>query len=173
MWLGHSNMPLGRLRFHNDNECENDNEISLLVLLHFCTQRDERPIASISLSTTTIPNRNPGRTQEMMMSAHKKIRFRTRCRSEIVTSLLYGCLFRNRIIHFLVLQNTGTICYKRIYYIACKKYRKKSIHFKLHLYRDWTSHGITAWPVGCRAPRENTYRIVDTHDGAFTFNSFS
>ena len=32
---------------------------------------DERLIASILLSTKTIANRNPGRTQEMMMSAHK------------------------------------------------------------------------------------------------------
>ena len=58
---------LGRLRFHDDNE--NDNEISLSFSLRFCRQRDERPIAPIS-STTMIPNRNPGRTQEMMMSAH-------------------------------------------------------------------------------------------------------
>ena len=61
---------LGRLRFHDDNENENDNEISLSFSLRFCTQRDERLSASIS-STTTITNRNPGRTQETMMSAHK------------------------------------------------------------------------------------------------------
>ena len=59
---------IGRLRFHDENE--NDNEISLSFSLRFCTQIDERLIASISSSTTTIPNRNPGRTQEMM-SAHK------------------------------------------------------------------------------------------------------
>ena len=62
---------IGRLRFHNDNKCENDNEISLSFMLGFCTQIDERLIASISSSTTTIPNMNPGRTQKMMMSAHK------------------------------------------------------------------------------------------------------
>ena len=39
--------------------------------LRFCTQRDERLIASISSSTTTITNRNPAITQEMMKSAHK------------------------------------------------------------------------------------------------------
>ena len=61
---------LGRLRFHDDDN-ENDNEISLSFQLRFCTQRDERLIASISLSTTTITNRNPGRKQEMMMPAHK------------------------------------------------------------------------------------------------------
>ena len=60
---------LGRLRFHDDNE--NDNEISLSFSLRFCTQRDERLIASISSSTTKNTNRNQGRTQEMMMSAHK------------------------------------------------------------------------------------------------------
>ena len=58
---------LGRLRFHDDNEYENDNEISLSFSLRFCTQRDERLIAS---STTTIPNRNPKRTQKMIMSEH-------------------------------------------------------------------------------------------------------
>ena len=57
---------LGRLRFH----CENDNEILLSFSLHFCTQRDERLIASILSSTTTITNMNPGRTKEMMISAH-------------------------------------------------------------------------------------------------------
>ena len=39
----------------------------------FCTQRDERIIASFSSSTTTITNRNPGRTQEIIMSAHKNV----------------------------------------------------------------------------------------------------
>ena len=60
---------LGRLRFHydNDNEYENDNEIALSFSLRFCKQRDERLVASISLSTTTITNMNPIRTQEMMM----------------------------------------------------------------------------------------------------------
>ena len=63
---------IGRLRFHDDNENdnENDNEISLSFSLRFCTQRDERLIVYISSSTTMITNRNPGRTQEMMMSAH-------------------------------------------------------------------------------------------------------
>ena len=61
---------IGRLRFHDDNENENDNEISLSFSLRFCTQIDERLIASISSSTTTIPKRNTERTQEMM-SAHK------------------------------------------------------------------------------------------------------
>ena len=61
------------LIFHydNDNEYENDNETSLSFSLGFCTQRDERLIASISSSTTTVTNRNPGITQEMNMSAHK------------------------------------------------------------------------------------------------------
>ena len=59
---------IGRLRFHYDNnDYEKDNEISL----SFCTERDERLIASISWSTTTITNRNPGSTQEMVMLAHK------------------------------------------------------------------------------------------------------
>ena len=63
---------IGMLKFHNDNdnEYENDNEISLSFMLGFCTQIDGRLIASISSSTTTIPNMNPARTQEMMMSAH-------------------------------------------------------------------------------------------------------
>ena len=65
------------LRFHydNDNEYrdENDNEISLSFSLRFCTQRDERLIASISSSTTTITNRNPGITQEMIMSAPQNV----------------------------------------------------------------------------------------------------
>ena len=52
--------PIGRLRFHY-NEYENDNEISLS--LRFCKQKDERLVASISSSTTTISNRNVGRTQ--------------------------------------------------------------------------------------------------------------
>ena len=61
---------IGRLRFHNDeSDKENDNEISLSFSLCFCTQRVERLIASISSSTTTMTNRNPGRAQEMM-SAH-------------------------------------------------------------------------------------------------------
>ena len=62
-------LELERLRFHydNDNEYENDNEISLSFSLRFCTQRDKRLIASISSSTTTITNRNPGITQEMKM----------------------------------------------------------------------------------------------------------
>ena len=64
---------LGRLRFHYDNEYENDNQISLSFSLHFCKQRDGRFVASISLSTTTITNMNPGRTQKMMMSAHKNV----------------------------------------------------------------------------------------------------
>ena len=34
-------------------------------------QRDEQVVASISSSTTTLTNMNPGRTHEMMMSAHK------------------------------------------------------------------------------------------------------
>ena len=62
---------VGRLRFHDENK--NEKEISLSFSLCFCTQRNERLIASISSSTTTIPNRNPGRTQEMMMSAHKNV----------------------------------------------------------------------------------------------------
>ena len=64
---------IGRLRYHydNDNVYGNDNETSLLFSLRFCTQRDERLIASFSSSTTTITNMNPGRTQEMMMSEHK------------------------------------------------------------------------------------------------------
>ena len=41
-----------------------------VVFLRFCKQKDERLVASIS-STTTITNMNPGRTQEMMMPAHK------------------------------------------------------------------------------------------------------
>ena len=61
---------IGRLRYHYDNEYENDNEISLSFSLRICTQRDERLIASISSPTTTITNRNPGRTQEMTMSGH-------------------------------------------------------------------------------------------------------
>ena len=68
LWISNT---IGRLRFHYDNEYKNDNEISLLFLLRFCTQRDEQLIASISSSTTTITNRNPGITQEMKMSAHK------------------------------------------------------------------------------------------------------
>ena len=61
-----------RLRFHYNNDIlyENDNEISISFSLRFYTKRDERLIASISSSTTTITNRNRGRTQEMMMSAH-------------------------------------------------------------------------------------------------------
>ena len=66
---------LGRLRFHDDNknekEKENDNETLLSFSVRFCTKRDERLVASISSSTTTITNRNPGRSQEMIMSAHK------------------------------------------------------------------------------------------------------
>ena len=64
---------LGRLKFHddNENEKENDNETLLSFSLRFCTKRDERLVASISSSTTTIANRNPGRSQEMIMSAHK------------------------------------------------------------------------------------------------------
>ena len=87
--VGISDTMLGWLRFHYDNEYENDNEISLSFSLRFCKQRDERLIASIS-STTTITNRNLGITQEMKMSAHTKIRSRTRCRcrSGILTSLL-------------------------------------------------------------------------------------
>ena len=61
---------IGRLRFHYDNEYENDIEISLSFSLRFCRQRDERLVASISLSTRTITNRNTGRTQEMVMSAY-------------------------------------------------------------------------------------------------------
>ena len=66
---------IGRLRFHNenDNEYENDNEISLSFSLRFCTQRDERLIASVSSFTTTITNRNQGITHEMNMSAHKNV----------------------------------------------------------------------------------------------------
>ena len=60
---------IGGLRFHDDNENYNDND-NEIVFVMFCTQRDERLIASISSSTTTITNRNTGRTQEMMMSAH-------------------------------------------------------------------------------------------------------
>ena len=70
------------------HEYENDNEISLSFSLCFCTQRDELLIASIFLSSTTITNRNPGRTHEMMMSADKKCRSRTRCRSVFLTSPL-------------------------------------------------------------------------------------
>ena len=65
-------MSLGRIRFHYNNDYENDKKISLSFSLLFCTQRDERLIASISLSTTTITNRNRGITQEMMISAHTK-----------------------------------------------------------------------------------------------------
>ena len=47
---------IGRLRFHDDNENdnENDTEISPSFSLRFCTQSDERLIASISTSSTTI-----------------------------------------------------------------------------------------------------------------------
>ena len=76
------------LRFHYENE--NDNEISLSFSLRFCTQRDERLIASISSSTTTITCMNPGRTKEIMTPAHKFFS-RTRCRSETLTSLLEQC----------------------------------------------------------------------------------
>ena len=58
------------LRFHYDNEYENDNETSLSLSLRFCTQRDKRLIASISSSSTAITIGNPRRTQEMMISAH-------------------------------------------------------------------------------------------------------
>ena len=75
VWVNLSPSSLGRLRFHydNDNQYENNNEISISFSLRFCTQRDERLIASFLSSTTTITNMNPGRTQEMMMSqsAHK------------------------------------------------------------------------------------------------------
>ena len=81
-------MALGRLRFQDDNDNENDNEISLSFSLRFCTQRDERLIAYISSSTTTITKRNIGRPKEMKTSAHNKCRSRTRCRIEILTSLL-------------------------------------------------------------------------------------
>ena len=64
-------MLIRRLKFHDDNENENDNEISLSFSLRFCAQRGERLIGSISSSTTKMTNRNPGRTQEMMMSVHK------------------------------------------------------------------------------------------------------
>ena len=68
-----TNKLIGRLIFHydNDNDYENDNEISLSFSVRFCTFEDEWLIASISSSTTTIMNRNPGISQEMMMSAHK------------------------------------------------------------------------------------------------------
>ena len=62
---------VGRLRFHYDNEYENDIEISLSFSSRFCTQKDERLIASNSSSTTTITNRNSEITQEMRMYAHK------------------------------------------------------------------------------------------------------
>ena len=61
------------LIFHYDNEYENDNDILLSFSLRFCTQRDERLIASLSSSNTTITKMNPGRTQEMMMSAHTNV----------------------------------------------------------------------------------------------------
>ena len=66
---------LGRLIFHYDNdyEYENDNYPSLWFSSRFCTQRDERLVASISSSSTTITNINPDRTQEMMMSAHRNL----------------------------------------------------------------------------------------------------
>ena len=83
-----------RSRFHDDNENdnENDKEISLSFWLRFCTQRDERLIASISSSTTTITNRNPRKTQvNDDVSTHQfRSRTRCRCRSEILTSLLYS-----------------------------------------------------------------------------------
>ena len=62
-----------KIHYDNDNEYENNNEISLSFSLRFCTERDERLIASISSSTTTITNRNPGITQEMKMSAHTNL----------------------------------------------------------------------------------------------------
>ena len=61
---------LGRLGFHYVNENENDNEILLSFSLRFCKQSNEQLIASISSYTTTISNRKPGRTQDMMTSAH-------------------------------------------------------------------------------------------------------
>ena len=56
--------------------------------LRFCTERDERLIASISSSAKTVTNRNPGRIQKMMIVSTHKSRSRARCRSEILTSLL-------------------------------------------------------------------------------------
>ena len=66
-----SEITIGRLRFHYDNEHENDNEVSLSFSLRFCTQKDERLIASFASSTTTKTNMNPVRTQEMLTSALK------------------------------------------------------------------------------------------------------
>ena len=45
--------------------------IAVVFVTFLYKKRDERLIASISSSTTTITNRNPGITQEMMISAHK------------------------------------------------------------------------------------------------------
>ena len=68
-----SEITIGRLIFHYDNEYENDNEVSLKFWLRFCTQKDERLIASFSSSTTTKTNMNPIRAQEMLMSALKNV----------------------------------------------------------------------------------------------------
>ena len=57
------------LRDHDENE--NGNGILLWIPLRFCAQREERLPASISSSTTTITN--TGKTQEMMLSAHKNV----------------------------------------------------------------------------------------------------
>ena len=71
------------------DEYENDNEISLSFSLRFCTQRDERLIASISSSTTTITDRKSEKNTRNDDVSTQKIRSCTRClcRSEILTSL--------------------------------------------------------------------------------------
>ena len=65
------------LKFHDDNENdhENANEILLSFSLRFVHKEMNDSSLPVSSSTTTITHRNPVRTQEMMMSAHKNIVF--------------------------------------------------------------------------------------------------
>ena len=61
-----------RLRFHDDNEYENDNEISLSFSIRFLyTKRGTTRRFHFVVYYNGNEYRNPGSTQEMMMSAHK------------------------------------------------------------------------------------------------------
>ena len=85
------NLTLGRLRFPNDNEYENDEEISLSFSLRFCTQRDERHILFVVYYNRDNEYETRKNTRNDDIGT-QKFRSRTRCRSEILTLLLYDII---------------------------------------------------------------------------------
>ena len=80
---------LGRLRFHSDNEYENDNETSLSFSLRFLYTKRWTTRRFHFVVYYNDNEQEPRKNTRNDNVSTQKFRSRTRCRSEILTSLLW------------------------------------------------------------------------------------